>query len=221
MIGAARLKCGEPAAEAGELIWRQVGDSFGDFFDFHAAKYSTGARAWLSHGIAGFGLRLRRLTAPLGWTGRGPPILSVRRANRQIAKSLISLIGVAAFEPATPSSRTRCATRPRYAQTCVSQRTGGRSRRNGARRNARRSVTPCAIAPARPRRSTARTARTRATRLNSIDARTRLRSVAGGLAWPRRGSALTRPRASRCKRSMSMPSGLSLTVPREPCTFHS
>jgi len=71
MIGAARLKCGEPAAEAGELIWRQVGDSFGDFFDFHAAKYSTGARAWLSHGIAGFGLRLRRLTAPLGWTGRG------------------------------------------------------------------------------------------------------------------------------------------------------
>jgi len=174
---------------------------------------------------SGFGLRLRRLTAPLGWTGRGffigPPILSVRRANRQIAKSLISLIGVAAFEPATPSSRTRCATRPRYAQTCVSQRTGGRSRRNGARRNARRSVTPCAIAPARPRRSTARTARTRATRLNSIDARTRLRSVAGGLAWPRRGSALTRPRASRCKRSMSMPSGLSLTVPREPCTFHS
>jgi hypothetical protein len=77
VIGAARLKCGEPAAEAGELIWRQIGHSFGDFFNFHVAQYSTGARAWLSDGIAGFGLRLRRLTAPLGWTGRrlfiGPP----------------------------------------------------------------------------------------------------------------------------------------------------
>jgi hypothetical protein len=59
VIGAARLKCGEPAAEAGELIWRQVGHSFGDFFNFHVAQYSTGARAWLSDGIAGFGFRLR------------------------------------------------------------------------------------------------------------------------------------------------------------------
>jgi hypothetical protein len=24
------------------LIWRQVGNSFGDFFDFHVAQYSTG-----------------------------------------------------------------------------------------------------------------------------------------------------------------------------------
>jgi hypothetical protein len=30
------------------LIWRQVGHSFGDFFNFHVAQYSTGARAWLS-----------------------------------------------------------------------------------------------------------------------------------------------------------------------------
>src|SRR5947209_10166270 len=41
MIGAARLECGEPAAEAGELVRRQLGNSFGDFFDFHAAQYST------------------------------------------------------------------------------------------------------------------------------------------------------------------------------------
>ena len=42
VVGAARLECGEPAAEAGELIRRQLGDSFGDLFDFHAAQYSTG-----------------------------------------------------------------------------------------------------------------------------------------------------------------------------------
>ena len=41
MIGAARLKCSEPAAEAGELIWRQLGNSFCDFFDFHVPQYST------------------------------------------------------------------------------------------------------------------------------------------------------------------------------------
>jgi hypothetical protein len=29
MVGAARLECGEPAAESGELIRRQLGDSFG------------------------------------------------------------------------------------------------------------------------------------------------------------------------------------------------
>ena len=46
VIGAARVECGKPAAEAGELIGRQLGDSFGDFFDFHVAQYST-AEAWL------------------------------------------------------------------------------------------------------------------------------------------------------------------------------
>ena len=30
-VGAARLECGEPAAEAGELIRRQLGNSFGDY----------------------------------------------------------------------------------------------------------------------------------------------------------------------------------------------
>ncbi len=49
MIGAARLECGEPAAEAGELIRRQLDNSFSDFFDFHVAQYST-AEAWLSDG---------------------------------------------------------------------------------------------------------------------------------------------------------------------------
>ena len=41
MIGSARLKCGEPAAEASELIRRQLGDGFGDFFDFHVPQYSA------------------------------------------------------------------------------------------------------------------------------------------------------------------------------------
>src|SRR5262249_44158384 len=41
VVGAARLECGEPAAESGELIRRQLGNSFGDFFDFHGAHLST------------------------------------------------------------------------------------------------------------------------------------------------------------------------------------
>ena len=49
MVGAACLECDEPAAEPGELIGRQLGDNFGDFFDFHVAQYST-AGAWLSRG---------------------------------------------------------------------------------------------------------------------------------------------------------------------------
>ena len=49
MVGVACLECDEPAAEAGELIGRQLGDNFGDFFDFHVAQYST-AGAWLSRG---------------------------------------------------------------------------------------------------------------------------------------------------------------------------
>jgi hypothetical protein len=39
VIGAARLECGEPPAETGELIGRQLGNSFGDFFDLHVAQY--------------------------------------------------------------------------------------------------------------------------------------------------------------------------------------
>jgi hypothetical protein len=56
VIGATRLECGKPAAEAGELIRRQLGNSFGDFFDFHVAQYST-AEAWLSD-AKGLGARL-------------------------------------------------------------------------------------------------------------------------------------------------------------------
>ena len=39
VIGAVRLECGEPPAETGELIRRQLGNSFGDFFDLHVAQY--------------------------------------------------------------------------------------------------------------------------------------------------------------------------------------
>src|SRR6476469_2317972 len=39
VIGAASLECGKPAAEAGELIRRELGNSFGDFFDFHVALF--------------------------------------------------------------------------------------------------------------------------------------------------------------------------------------
>jgi hypothetical protein len=41
VVGAARLECDEAAAEAGELIRRQLGNRFGDLFDFHATQYST------------------------------------------------------------------------------------------------------------------------------------------------------------------------------------
>jgi hypothetical protein len=41
VIGAARLECGEPPAETGELIRRQLGNSLGDFFDLHVRQYST------------------------------------------------------------------------------------------------------------------------------------------------------------------------------------
>jgi hypothetical protein len=49
VVGAASLECGEPAAESGELIRRQLGNNFGDFFDFHGAQHSTG-RAWFGDG---------------------------------------------------------------------------------------------------------------------------------------------------------------------------
>ena len=41
VVAAAGLECGKPAAEAGELIRRQLDDGFGDFFDFHAGEYSS------------------------------------------------------------------------------------------------------------------------------------------------------------------------------------
>ena len=41
VVGAARLECGEPAAESGELIRRQLGNSFGNFFNFHGAQLTS------------------------------------------------------------------------------------------------------------------------------------------------------------------------------------
>ena len=38
VVGAARLERGQPAAEAGELIRWQLGNGFGDFFDFHVSS---------------------------------------------------------------------------------------------------------------------------------------------------------------------------------------
>ncbi len=47
VVGATGLECGEPAVETRELIRRQLGDGFGDLFDFQAAQYST-AGAWFT-----------------------------------------------------------------------------------------------------------------------------------------------------------------------------
>jgi len=35
VVGPASFECGEPVAEAGELVRRQLDNSFGDFCDFH------------------------------------------------------------------------------------------------------------------------------------------------------------------------------------------
>ncbi len=44
VVGAARLECVKPAAETGELIRRQLGNGFGDLFDFHAAPIRSARR---------------------------------------------------------------------------------------------------------------------------------------------------------------------------------
>src|SRR5215469_16951320 len=56
VVGAARLECDEPAAESGELIRRQLGNSFGDFFDFHGAP--TLSTAWTGDAGSGVASRL-------------------------------------------------------------------------------------------------------------------------------------------------------------------
>ena len=53
VIAAARLECGEPATEAGELI--RPGDCFGDLFDFHVALYSTAKRRRAADPWSAFG----------------------------------------------------------------------------------------------------------------------------------------------------------------------
>jgi hypothetical protein len=45
VITTARLECDEPATKASELIRREPGNSFGDFFNFHVTQYST-AEIW-------------------------------------------------------------------------------------------------------------------------------------------------------------------------------
>src|SRR5262245_25547053 len=50
VVGAARLECGEPAAESGELIRRQLGNSFGDFFDFHGAQLTSSNLLFIASG---------------------------------------------------------------------------------------------------------------------------------------------------------------------------
>jgi len=62
VVGAACLECDEPAAEAGELIGRQLGDNFGDFFDFHVAQYSTAGRINLRPPMSALGGGLKRST---------------------------------------------------------------------------------------------------------------------------------------------------------------
>ena len=66
VVGAARLECGEPAAESGELIRRQLGNSFGDFFDFHGAPALS--TAWT--GDAGSGVASREYSGHP--SGRSP-----------------------------------------------------------------------------------------------------------------------------------------------------
>ena len=74
MVGAARLECGEPTAEAGKLVRRQLGDSLGDL------GVSTGSD-----------VRLQQQSLVLGELRRGPrgdPLDKVsdpRNAVRQAA----------------------------------------------------------------------------------------------------------------------------------------
>ena len=79
MIGAACLECGEPATEAGELIRRQLGNSFGDFFDFHVAQYSTAA-AWLNEGKE-LGARARLLAERVCLLGAAPHVRGMTRSH--------------------------------------------------------------------------------------------------------------------------------------------
>jgi len=93
MVGAARLECGEPAAEASELIRRQLGDSFGDLFDFHAAQYST-AEAWLSG----------------GWELVGLPLHGTRLCRRFLNFAHVSVV-YSGHLPIVPSDCDRIPTR--------------------------------------------------------------------------------------------------------------
>jgi hypothetical protein len=51
------------------LIWRQVGHSFGDFFNFHVAQSSYGRRGLVEPRNSGVLAPPPGLTAPLGLSG--------------------------------------------------------------------------------------------------------------------------------------------------------
>ena len=74
-------------------------------YGHHHPDYMKDAADALSRGRTG---RLNRW--PFRWSNEV-------RFGKSCAKPLEFLVGVAGFEPATPSSRTKCATRLRYTPT--------------------------------------------------------------------------------------------------------
>jgi hypothetical protein len=72
VISTTRLECDEPATKASELIRRQPGNSFGDFFNFHVTQYST-AEIWLGPLLGrtrhGGMVRMTRMDPERNWSG--------------------------------------------------------------------------------------------------------------------------------------------------------
>ena len=66
VVGAVRLECGEPAAEARELVRRQLGNCFGDFLYFHVPQCSM-LGGWLRDGEGDWVGAVRRRR----WRGGG------------------------------------------------------------------------------------------------------------------------------------------------------
>src|SRR5262249_55017736 len=79
VVGAARLECGEPAAESGELIRRQLGSSFGDFLDFHGAHLSTTWRVIQN-------IRVAR-ERPARGVSKRPPLMSAVEVGTAITRT--------------------------------------------------------------------------------------------------------------------------------------
>jgi hypothetical protein len=108
VISAARLECGEPAAEAGELVWRQVGNSFGDFFDFHVAQYSTVCftAAYRDRGCVGTGALDCGRYGQTGLLPRYRQVLAIAPVNADDLEKILSI--KAEFFSALPSIRALC-----------------------------------------------------------------------------------------------------------------
>jgi hypothetical protein len=60
VVSTGRLECSKPAAKPVELIWRQLDNGLGDFFDFHEAHYSTAAGFFVSRNLAAAEIRTGR-----------------------------------------------------------------------------------------------------------------------------------------------------------------